>query len=562
MQKLKGHFRQLTNALRYLARGDFSGLARRLKWYREEHKHVKLRRRLVSDQGRTWGILCTPHTFFIANAISERLAKHGIGSEIMAGSPDDFNYAFYIVLCPQMFKTLPPADKRVVFQLEQSISSRWFTDDYIKILFDSVATIDYSLVNIEHLATKGVRYPKVHYIPIGAIDSAIGEEMPHRYDFVFYGDSLSCERRRSFLTQLKKKYKVKVCNDIFGDEMYSIIRQAKAVINIHYYEGALLETPRISECISLGIPVLSEGSRDQGEYPEFEGAVRFFDEGSVESMMSAAAEMLVDIEAISKTVRGAITKSASRFNFMLDRFLVALGAIPIDAILRNSPYIVQPSSFFALSLPEAIERRKTIGRVLPERFQLFDGIRHSSGWIGCGGSFKALSGYAHSNGLKRLAVIEDDIILPDDFNDLLREVDQYLDSREAHWDLFSGLMADVSSSAKVYSVETLGSRTYVTIDKMTSMVFNIYNESALVILSEWDANNADASTNTIDRYLERQDDLRVVVCLPFLVGYDEEATSTLWGFNNSRYIPMIRKAEKRIELLAKDWLHERKRIVN
>lgn len=548
--------------MRYLARGDFSGLLRRLKWYQEEHKHIKLRHRLVNDGGRIWGILCTPHTFFIANAIADRLAKHGINSEIMAGSPDDFDYVFYIVLCPQMFKVLPPAEKRAVFQLEQSISSRWFTNDYIKILCDSVATIDYSRVNIEFLAAKGVEYPKIHYVPIGAVYGSVDEKKTREYDFVFYGDSLSCERRRYFLEKLKRKYRVKICNNVFGDEMYSIIRRAKAVINIHYYEGALLETPRISECISLGIPVLSEGSRDQGEYPEFEGAVRFFDQGSVESMMSAAADMLGDIDAIGETVRRTIMKSSDRFNFMLDRFLVALGAIPVEAILTNSPYIERPSSCFALSLPEAVERRKAIERVLPERFQLFDGIRHSSAWIGCGGSFKALSRYARSNGLKRLAIIEDDIILPENFNELLCEVDQYLERRVAHWDLFSGLMADVCSSAKVYSVETYGSRTYVTIDRMTSMVCNIYNESALALLSDWNPSNTEISTNTIDRYLERQESLRVVVCLPFLVGYNVEATSTLWGFNNSRYIPMIKKAEKKIEIMANDWLQRRGGVVN
>ncbi len=41
--------------------------------------------------------------------------------------------------------------------------------------------------------------------------------------------------------------------------MYNIICQARVVVNIHYYDGALLETPRICECISLGVPVLSEG---------------------------------------------------------------------------------------------------------------------------------------------------------------------------------------------------------------------------------------------------------------------------------------------------------------
>lgn len=51
-----------------------------------------------------------------------------------------------------MFKSLPPANKRVIFQLEQSVSSRWFTPQYMEILKDSLGVIEYSLTNIDFLA--------------------------------------------------------------------------------------------------------------------------------------------------------------------------------------------------------------------------------------------------------------------------------------------------------------------------------------------------------------------------------------------------------------------------
>lgn len=553
MQKLKSRLTQLTNALRYLARGDFSGLVRRLRSYQNEQGHVKLHRRLTAGDRRAWGIVCTPHTLFIAKAISERLSKHGIESEITTGDLQDFRHDFYIVLCPQMFKELPPPNKRVVFQLEQSVNSRWFTPEYMEILNDSLCVLEYSLTNIEFLALKGVQYPKVHYLPIGAVRRTNYSESSKKYDFVFYGDNLSSERRRVFISALKRKYKVKVCNDVFGEEMYSIVRQAKAVINIHYYEDALLEMPRICECISLGVPVLSEGTFDQKEYPELQGAVRFFDEGSVESMMSNAAELLDNIETMNLAVRTAVSSSATRFDFMMDRFLVALGAIPASVMLDNPIYVRRQSDFFALSLPETIERRKLIAQSLPKNCELFDGIRHRIGWIGCGCSFNALSRYAVAHDLARLTVMEDDVIIPSDFDDVLFEINQYLDSRKGDWDVFSGLMADIDPEAKVLSVETVGPRTYVTIDRMTSMVFNIYNRSALRLLSNWNPLNDNAVTNTIDRYLEKQDGLRVVVCVPFLVGYNEDVTSTLWGFNNNRYMPMIEKAEKEIEALVSAW---------
>ncbi len=555
MSNLSRRFRQLTNAVRYLARGDFSGLFRRLKWYGREYSHIQLSRKLANGNDIVWGILCTPHTLFIAQTIAKRLAHHGIESEIVTGSLKSFKHDFYIVLCAQMFKRLPPANKRLIFQLEQSVSSRWFTPEYMNALNDSFGVLEYSLTNIEFLANNGINYPKVHYLPIGASTDAdtLNVKEPKEYDFIFYGDSLSSERRRIFLKKLQEKYSVKVCNDLFGAELYALIRKAKIVINIHYYEGALLEMPRICECISLGVPVLSEGTTDHVEYPELEGAVKFFNQGCIDSMMTQASDMLDNLAKINLTVRSAVTASAARFEFMMDRFLVAIGVVSANIILDEPIYMVKKSDFYALSLPETIARRRAIARSLPEGCELFDGIRHSLGWIGCGGSFSALSRFALANNIGMLTVIEDDVELPSDFNFVLKEIKEYLDTRQSSWDIFSGLMADVHPSAKILAVEEVGGRTYVTIDKMTSTVFNIYNKSALEIISQWNPLNTDAVTNTIDRYLERREGLRVVVTLPFTAGHKEEATSTLWGFENERYTPMIAEAQRKIEAMVRDW---------
>ncbi|ABS15448.1 methyltransferase type 11 [Brucella anthropi] len=555
MPKLASRFRQLTNAFRYLARGDVSGLFKRLKWYGREYHHVKLRKRLANGNGIVWGILCTPHTLFIARAISERLASHGIESEIVTYSLKSFNHDFYIVLCAQMFKHLPPANKRMIFQLEQSVSSRWFTPQYMNALKESLGVIEYSLTNIDFLAQNGVRYPDVHYLPIGALpnEAVAGSARSKKYDFVFYGDSLSSERRRRFLEKLQEKYNVKVCNDLFGSELYAVIQEARAVINIHYYEGALLEMPRICECISLGVPVLSEGTSDQNEYPELEGAVKFFKEGSIDDMIVSASEMLSNLEATNKALESAVSVSAARFNFMMDRFLAAIGVVPANVILNRPIYVARKSDFLALSLPETIERRRMIGQLLPDGCELFDGIRHSSSWIGCGCSFSALSRYALANDIAKMTVIEDDVDLPKNFNVTFHEVNEYLNARNSDWDIFSGLMADVHPDTKILAVEHVGDRTYVTIDKMMSCVFNIYNKRALEVLSQWNPLDTDVATNTIDKYLERCEGLRVVLALPFLAGHKENVTSTLWGFENGRYTPMIAAAERRIEALVQEW---------
>jgi RNase H-fold protein (predicted Holliday junction resolvase) len=89
---------------------------------------------------------------------------------------------------------------------------------------------------------------------------------------------------------------------------------------------------------------------------------------------------------------------------------------------------------------------------------------------------------------------------------------------------------------------------------MVSMVCNIYSERGLSMLSMWDADNQDAQVNTIDRFLEQQTVLRVVVALPFLVGHRQELHSTLWGFANEQYNEMISESERMLTAMAQDFM--------
>lgn len=117
------------------------------------------------------------------------------------------------------------------------------------------------------------------------------------------------------------------------------------------------------------------------------------------------------------------------------------------------------------------------------------------------------------------------------------------------------------ASAKVVNVENVNGICFVTIDKMTSMVCNIYNRRALGILAAWNPKDHNDQTNTIDRYLENQARLRVVTTLPFLVSHREEVHSTLWGFQNDQYRDMISASEqalrKKVEEFLKTNRHDR-----
>jgi hypothetical protein len=543
------HFmRRVKNALGYLLRGDFKGL-----WHRWQSIYTDKTLKITGSPPSNWGILATPHTLFVAHLMAERLRAHGYCVDILTEPPVGFPHQMYIVVCAQMFSQLPPGEKRIVFQMEQSVSYRWFNERYLKILERSVAVLDYSLTNIEFLDSKGIRYPHVYYVPIGASNSYMpeiaGEAVAKIYDLLFYGDARSSPRRRKLLETLGRHFKVKVCSEVFGTDIAQEIRKAHAVINLHYYENALLETTRIQECLSLGVPVISESACDQNDYPQIDGAVIYFREGDEQDMIDVVRAVLADTSTLSLACACAVTASSQRFAFMFDRFLVAHHILSYRALLIDPLPLPAQASQMVLSMPETIERRRTFEANRPHDYIVFDGIRFRPGWMGCGLSYTYLARHALLHNHKRLVIMEDDALLPDDFEEKMCIIHAYLDTTAGQWDVFAGLIAKLHRDVQILKVETFQGIQFITIDRMVSTVCNIYGERGLLMLSMWDADNQDEQVNTIDRFLERQTVLRVVVTLPFLVGHREELHSTLWGFANEQYNEMISESER--ELMAK-----------
>jgi hypothetical protein len=455
-----------------------------------------------------------------------------------------------------MFRRLPPGKRRIAFQMEQSISPRWFSGSYLRTLKGSLAVIDYSLKNIEFLAGKGISYPQVHYLPIGSshdyMTEVTAQPIQKKWDLLFYGDTKHSARRRHMLEVLQKNFNVRICSEVFGENIAREILQAQAVINIHYYENALLEMPRIQECLSLGVPVISESSADQGDYPEILDAVTFFEAGNEQDMLRAVRAVLqAEGSAKARVIERAVAKSSLRFGFMFDRFLTALNFLAPTQLVDADLPLPDQVTRIALSLPETIVRRRIYQAAAPRDCAVFDGIRLRPGWVGCGLSYSSLARHALGHGLRRLTILEDDALLPEDFESKFDIINAYLDSKGNQWDIFAGLIANVHSETKILSAEYFQGMRFITINRMTSTVCNIYNERALQILSEWDLNDHDEQTNTIDRFIERRIDLRVAIALPFFVGHREDVYSTLWGVRNTQYNDAIKNSEQLLEQLAK-----------
>ncbi|MGA1935345.1 GT99 family glycosyltransferase N-terminal domain-containing protein [Klebsiella pneumoniae complex sp. WS1778] len=544
-------------AIRLLLSGNWSGMV-------DGFKRVLSRAAIDSspatpfvDTG-TVRILATQHTLFVAHLIEKNLLDCGIKGHVStAYSVEQDMGQMHIVVCPQMFKQLPR--NYIAFQMEQSVNSRWFTDEYFSRLNNAVAIFDYSLKNIEYLLDKGIPYQKLFYMPISSFPDYPAHLADNGYvlddqkgdihaDVLFYGDP-NCERRKAYLQELKKHFNVTLASEVFGDKLTRMVKNAKVVVNIHYYENALLETTRLYETISLGTPVVSESSSDIVEHEDLQDVIDFCPIGDIPAMVEKIQNLLSDKEYYNERKEKIkhFTNVDNKNNYYLRRYLLSIDKLNFSqykSIFSFEQFQTGDVPRLCLSLSETPVRRKAFFASPSHGFQFFEGIRYRIGWIGCGMSYKyMLSGMLASKAEMGI-ICEDDVIFPVDYDNKLNKIINHLQSTEAKWHIFAGIIAHLHEDTKVLDVKVIDGIEYIYIDKMTSMVMNIYSRRGMDLISQWDEKNIDAETNTIDRYVESAQDLVVVTTLPFLVGYAEEQQSTLWGFENSQYTSLIKASEK------------------
>lgn len=544
-------------AIRLLLSGNWSGMV-------DGFKRVLSRAAIDSspatpfvDTG-TVRILATQHTLFVAHLIEKNLLDCGIKGHVStAYSIEQDMGQMHIVVCPQMFKQLPR--NYIAFQMEQSVNSRWFTDEYFSRLNNAVAIFDYSLKNIEYLLDKGIPYQKLFYMPISSFPDYPAHLADNGYvlddqkgdihaDVLFYGDP-NCERRKAYLQELKKHFNVTVASEVFGDKLTRMVKNAKVVVNIHYYENALLETTRLYETISLGTPVVSESSSDIVEHEDLQDVIDFCPIGDIPAMVEKIQNLLSDKEYYNERKEKIkhFTNVDNKNNYYLRRYLLSIDKLNFSqykSIFSFEQFQTGDVPRLCLSLSETPVRRKAFFASPSHGFQFFEGIRYRIGWIGCGMSYKyMLSGMLASKAEMGI-ICEDDVIFPVDYDNKLNKIINHLQSTEAKWHIFAGIIAHLHEDTKVLDVKVIDGIEYIYIDKMTSMVMNIYSRRGMDLISQWDEKNINAETNTIDRYVESAQDLVVVTTLPFLVGYAEEQQSTLWGFENSQYTSLIKASEK------------------
>lgn len=233
-------------------------------------------------------ILTKAHTLSFALAIKEQLETIGLPSVINEKFTASQNNILYFVLCPQAWKRLPAS--RVSIQMEQYDAKRFFTKTNMLYLQGSLLTFDFSKVNITEISKKHSFYRSTRHIIVSAPDR-VPQRSDHLaqkdFDLVFYGSMNS--RRREALDRLKNDFRILEITKNYGNTLHSQLSRATACLNIHHYESALFESPRIIECISIGLPVISEPSRDASEYDFLANTVNYcaMEKANIEKAISS-----------------------------------------------------------------------------------------------------------------------------------------------------------------------------------------------------------------------------------------------------------------------------------
>lgn len=145
--------------------------------------------------------------------------------------------------------------------------------DYLALLKSS-AVVDYDADNVPSYASDPADVPLVPFLHAPYLAPAQPLALEDRpIDLLFFGSMNP--RRKAWLDRIEAMGHTvsHFESPLYGPERDHYIAQAKAVVNVHFYESSRFEQARVSHCLSLGTPVISERTAQTRPHPAFEDAV-------------------------------------------------------------------------------------------------------------------------------------------------------------------------------------------------------------------------------------------------------------------------------------------------
>lgn len=226
--------------------------------------------------------------------------------------------------------------------------------EYLDLLRRS-AVVDYDAANIAAYGQDPADVPLISFAHAPYLESETLPLEERPIDLLFFGSMNP--RRQAFLGRIE------ACglsvssfdHPLYGEERDHFLRQAKAVVNCHYYESSRFEQARAFHCLSLGTPFISERAPQACPPAAFEPAVFWLEDARLEHFF--------------------------RDHFGSPAFYAEARARL--AAFRQSDPIAQYADLlaFASGLFQAHARIRPGGPWRPERLQLLDGDNREPGWL-------------------------------------------------------------------------------------------------------------------------------------------------------------------------------------
>jgi len=207
-------------------------------------------------------IFSTKFGNYISKALSYILKKNNIDSEIIFKI--DYNSPLlHIILFSQKVEVFPK--NYIIYQLEQKDISKWINKKYELSIYHSIKTFDYSESNIKKFHPTIIKKMIYYPIPLISIEklyniNTSSISIKPKNDILFYGsmNDIRSLKLKYLNNLLNPKYNIRIITNLYGDQLIYEILNSKIILNIHFYQGAILETCRINEILSCHRIVISE----------------------------------------------------------------------------------------------------------------------------------------------------------------------------------------------------------------------------------------------------------------------------------------------------------------
>ena len=282
---------------------NINGTIKYIKYIKNKILNILSNQKLRnSDIKKNIIILTSNYTINIANNfnnyfktlnISSNIVNNNkITNEILDKIKQDNTYLFLLGInhIKNINNISLPKNKYIIYQIEQLNQTIYeynkLSEKILYLMENCYSLFDYSNKNLEY-------YPDYLREKVKILTPLIKEEEndkeeeennQEKIDILFIGTinnrrELILDKLHEYSIDNRLYYNIKIVSNTFGNELDKLIKNSKLVINLHYYDNALLEIFRIHELLVYDCKILSEnpGTEEERELIEkYSKVVNFF----------------------------------------------------------------------------------------------------------------------------------------------------------------------------------------------------------------------------------------------------------------------------------------------